>query len=85
MDVVKNFEVNHNVIPTEFIETTRISVANTLKKFLCEKKHVNYIDRYILNTFLLTKKYLRENDDIMVTRADKDQTTVVMDNFLSIQ
>jgi len=80
LDVVKNFEVNCNIFPTDFVETTRISVANTLQKFLCEKKHINYFDRYIINLFSISKKYLRENNnDIMVTRADKGQTTVVMD------
>ncbi|XP_025263680.1 uncharacterized protein LOC112637689 [Camponotus floridanus] len=79
LDVIKNFEVNSNILPTDTIETTRISVANILQRFLTTKKHISSSDHYILNSFALSKKYLRENySDIMVTRADKGQTTVVM-------
>jgi len=80
LEVVKNFEVNSNILPTDATEKTRISVANILQRFLCTKKHINYFDRYILNSFAISRRYLRENkNDIMVTRADKGQTTVVMD------
>ncbi|EFN66015.1 hypothetical protein EAG_09705, partial [Camponotus floridanus] len=74
LDVVKSFEVNSNNLPTDAIETTRISVANILQRFLYTKKHINYSDRCILNSFAVSKKYLRDNNnDIMVTRADKGQ------------
>jgi len=72
--------VNSNILPTDAIEKTRISVANILQRFLGTKKHINYFDRYILNSFAISRRYLRENkNDIMVTKADKGQTTVVMD------
>ncbi|EFN72532.1 hypothetical protein EAG_12444, partial [Camponotus floridanus] len=67
LDVIKNFEVISNILPTDTIETTRISVANILQRFLATKKHINFSDRYILNSFAVSKKYLRENNsDIMV-------------------
>lgn len=80
LDVVKSFEVNSNILLTDTTEITRISVANILQRFLRTKKHINYFDKYILNSFTISRKYLRENNnDIMVTRADKSQTTVVID------
>lgn len=36
------------------------------------------IDRYLLNEQKNCKKFLRDNDDLFVTRADKGQVTVVM-------
>lgn len=68
-----------NVVPTDHIESTRNSIANTLQRFLCKTKHINYLDKYILNAFTVSKKYLCENSDIMITKADKCQTTVIME------
>lgn len=64
-------EVNLNNLTSDVVETTRMSVANSLQRFLCMKKHDNYLDRHILNGFSLSKKFLKENNDILVTIADK--------------
>lgn len=37
------------------------------------------MDRHILNEFSNCKNFLRNNDDVFVTRADKGQITVIMD------
>ncbi|XP_072766477.1 uncharacterized protein [Anoplolepis gracilipes] len=66
------------MIPTDLIETTRISVANTLQRFLCSRRHVSYIERHIGRAFSLSKKFLSDNNDLLVTKADKGQSTVVM-------
>jgi len=79
LDVVKNFEFNHTVLPTDSIESIRISVSNTLHKFLVQTKHINYVDKHILKASTYSKQFLRDNNDIMVTKADKGQTTVIMD------
>ncbi|KAL6423075.1 hypothetical protein ACFW04_010509 [Cataglyphis niger] len=79
LETVKNLETNHLHISNELIETTRISIANSLERFLCKNKHINYVDRYILGGFSLCKEFLRNNDDIFVTKADKGHVTVVMD------
>jgi len=72
LETLKNFEINYNRIPKEAVEMTRISVANSLQKFLCERKHINFVDRYILKGFSLCRQFLRDND-LFVTRADKGQ------------
>ncbi|KAL6420616.1 hypothetical protein ACFW04_014645 [Cataglyphis niger] len=79
LETVKNLEANHRHISNELIETTRISIANSLERFLCKNKHINHVDRYILGGFSLCKEFLRNNDDIFVTKADKGHITVVMD------
>ncbi|EFN71222.1 hypothetical protein EAG_00163, partial [Camponotus floridanus] len=66
LDVIKCFEGKINVLPTDVIETTRISVANILQSFLFTKKHINHSERYILDSFTASKKFLRDNNnDIM--------------------
>lgn len=39
LDVVKSFEVNSNILPTDTTEITRISMTNILQRFLRTKKH----------------------------------------------
>ena len=70
-----------NKIPSNLRETTRISVANSIRNFLCTHKHINYIDRYILRCFAESKNFLKDNDDIIVTKADKGQTTVILNKI----
>ncbi|XP_025266911.1 uncharacterized protein LOC112638816 [Camponotus floridanus] len=78
LETLKNLEINYNRIPVTVIASTRNSVANSLNRFLCEKRHVNCIDRYVLGSLSLCKQFLHNNDDLFVTRADKGQVTVVM-------
>ncbi|EFN61668.1 hypothetical protein EAG_15962, partial [Camponotus floridanus] len=71
LETLKNFEINYSRIPDTAAAMTRNSVANSLHRFLCEKRHVNFIDRYVLGGLSLCKQFLRNNDDLFVTRADK--------------
>ncbi|EFN62055.1 hypothetical protein EAG_13327, partial [Camponotus floridanus] len=48
------------ILPTDSIETTRISVANILHRFLSTKKHITYCDRYILNSYAEDISFLQE-------------------------
>jgi len=81
LETLKNLEINYNRILGGSVETTRISVANSLQRFLGVRKHVNFVDRYILKGFSLCREFLRDNDDLFVTKADKGQVTVVMDRL----
>ncbi|KMQ82275.1 hypothetical protein RF55_23574, partial [Lasius niger] len=78
LEVVKNFELCTNKIPQCSIEKTRTTVANSVHKWLSKQKHVTAIDKYLLKGFSICKKFLKTNDDILVTKADKGQVTVVM-------
>lgn len=53
-------------------------MANSVHKWLSKQKHVTAIDKYLLKGFSICKKFLKTNDDILVTKADKGQVTVVM-------
>ncbi|XP_071576680.1 uncharacterized protein [Temnothorax nylanderi] len=81
LDIVKNFETNCYKLPENMVSGVRNSVAESLKVFLSKSRHLDYIDRHILNEFKNCKAFLKNNDDIFVTRADKGQITVVMDKI----
>lgn len=46
---------------------------------------MKFIDKHILNEFKECKMFLRNNDNVIVTKADKGQTTVIMDKDDYIQ
>lgn len=79
LEVIKNFECYSQKIPQDIMDESRGRIADALKRFLVKKPHVNYMDRLISDDFVYCKKFLRDNEDIFVTKADKGQVTVVMD------
>ena len=42
------------------------------------KIHISYADRLLDKKIKLTKKFLKDNEDLMVTRADKGAITVIV-------
>jgi len=79
VEVAKNLEINCCKIPNELVDSTRSAVVKALRGFLCKNKHVNHIDRHITSSFNVCQKFLKNNKDILVTKADKGQATVIMD------
>ncbi|EZA61673.1 hypothetical protein X777_10505 [Ooceraea biroi] len=78
LGIIKNFEVKAYRLSDEVLNATRNAIANLLQKFLDKRHHTNYIDRHINSAFNYCKKFFRNNDDLMVTRADKGQVTVIL-------
>ncbi|RLU15924.1 hypothetical protein DMN91_011681 [Ooceraea biroi] len=78
LEIVKNFEVKYHLLPTDLLNETRCAISNALQKFLDRRRHINHVDKHISNIFNYCKKFLRDNDDLMVTKADKGQTTVIL-------
>lgn len=79
MEVIKIFECNTYKIDVKFVEEARNIIGNSLHRFLMANRHMTLIERQILKEFEYCKKFLRQNDDVFVTKADKGQVTVVMD------
>jgi len=77
--IVKNFEASSQKIPERVVDKVRSSLVNILKKNLQNNKHVNYIDARLQKEYIVCNRFLRNNDDIFVTKADKGQVTVIMD------
>jgi len=79
IETIKNFEFNSHKVPENIADKLRNNISNSLQKFLRRNKHQSFIDRTILNDFSACKKFLRNNNDIFVTRANKGQVTVILD------
>jgi len=79
LSVIKNFETSTYKFPEKSLEKIRAMVVNSLNKHLYTSKHLNYLDAHILREFNKCKKFLKNNDEVFVTRADKGQITVTMD------
>ncbi|XP_011869804.1 PREDICTED: uncharacterized protein LOC105563102, partial [Vollenhovia emeryi] len=78
LEIIKNFEINAHKIPDDILDETRSLICNNLNKFLNKNNHVNTIDKFLLSQFSSCNRFLRDNEDVFVTRADKGQVTVVM-------
>jgi len=77
--IIKNFEACSHVIPEKVVDKVRSSVVNSVKKSLYSNKHVNHMDSALQKEYINCKNFLKNNDDIFVTKADKGQVTVIMD------
>lgn len=80
LNVIKNFEQNSYRLNNNLLNDTRNCIANSLNRLKNKRKHQNFISKHILSEFSKCKKFLAENKDILVTRADKGQVTVIMNN-----
>jgi len=79
LSVIKNFEASSYKFPENSLEKMRAMVVNSLNKNLYGCKHLSYIEAHILREVHKCKKFLKNNDDVFVTKADKGQITVTMD------
>jgi len=79
LSVIKNFETSTYKFPEKSLEKMRPMIVNSLNKHLYSCKHLNYLNAHILREFNKCKKFLKNNDEVFVTRADKGQITVTMD------
>jgi len=79
LGIVKNFEASIYKFPEMCVDKIRAMVVNSLNRNLYRYKLLNYLDAHIHKEFIKCKKFLKNNDDIFVTKADKGQVTVVMD------
>ncbi|XP_011866401.1 PREDICTED: uncharacterized protein LOC105561223, partial [Vollenhovia emeryi] len=85
LQVIKNFELNITKISIDAANDTRGSLVNILLNFLSKNKHISHIEKFITDSFRKCKKYLKNNNDLLITNADKGQVTVVMDKNTYIQ
>lgn len=79
LDVLKNFESNSYKIADERLNELRSLLANSLHEFLRTNKRLNFVDKHIVSQVFRCKTFLRDNNNIFVTNADKGQVTVIMD------
>lgn len=78
LEFIKEFETNTHKISNDMVSTLRLDFVKTIKDFVQNKKHKSRFDIKVNTMILETKQFLKENTNLLITRADKGQTTVVM-------
>jgi len=83
LNMIENFEFSCYFFSCKFsanpLDKLRSVIVNLLSKHLYSSKYSNYLDYYILRELNRCKKFLKENEDLFITKADKGQITVIMD------
>jgi len=79
VNFVKNFEASTPKLPEKMVDKARSMMVNSLCRNLSINNHLSYFDTYINREVKKCKKFLKNNPEIFVTKADKGQVTVVMD------
>jgi len=79
LGIVKNFEAFIFKFPEPCMDKLRAMVVNSLNRNLYRNKHFNYFDAHFNKEFIKCRNFLKNNDDIFVTKTDKGQVTVIMD------
>jgi len=79
LNVIKNFESSCFKIPVNSLDKLCSVIVNLLSKHLYSSKHSNYLDSYILRELKRCKKFLKKNEDLFDTKADKVQVTIIID------
>jgi len=71
LGVVKNFEASIFKFPEQCVDKLRAMVVNSLNRNLYRSKHFYYFDAHINKEFIKCRNFLKNNDDIFFTKADK--------------
>jgi len=80
-ECLKNIEIgtrNIDDINSNIKDDILAVVNNYIKK--TKTQHINIDDRTINSNLTLTKKFLKDNPEIFITKADKGNVTVIMKN-----
>ena len=78
--ICKDLEANIHQIPEKSQEEFRNKVLSLSSGYLKKPKHIPQTDRIIAKKIRKTNDFLKNNKDLLVTRADKGNVTVVMRN-----
>jgi len=78
-DFIKNIEHNISSLDQETANNVRCLSVQTINKCLLSPPHFSDLDSRLLSLTKITKKFLSDHPDIIVTKADKANVTVSLD------
>lgn len=78
-DFIKNIESNLSKFDPLLASEIRSLSVQFLDRFLSTSSPPSDIERNLLKMSLSTKKFLSDHPDLIITRADKGNTTVALD------
>jgi len=79
VNFVKNFEASTHKFPEKVVDKVRSMFVNSIGRNLSNNYHVKYFDNYINKEVNKCKSFLKNNSDLLITKADKGQITVIID------
>jgi len=80
-DLVKIIESNLFKLDPGRVADIRNSAVQFLEKFLSSPPPLSEIERSLLNMSRLAREFLADHPDLIITRADKGNTTVALDKY----
>ena len=76
-EIVKDLETNIHKIPEEKQDEFRHKVLSLSSKYISKPKHISDFDRSIAMKIKSTQNFLKDEKQLLVTKADKGNITVV--------
>ena len=77
LEVLKDVEKKIYKIPIDKREELRLKVVNKCKFYLSKNYKLSELDRHISQLYTETKTFLNSNPNIIVTKADKINATII--------
>lgn len=78
-EIVKDVEINkENKINNNEQDAVRQKLTSIAHKHLNKPQFINDTDRLILDNIKKTKEFINNNEDLLVTKADKGNVTVIL-------
>lgn len=77
-ETIKDLETNIYKIPEDQRDEFRKRVINTSSNFLKKSHHISVTDRVIAKNIKETNKFVSENKNLLITKADEGNITVIL-------
>ena len=77
-EIVKDLETSIHKIPEEKQDEFRHKVLSLSSKYINKPKHISDFDRLIAKNIKYTQEFLKDEKQLLVTKADKGNITVVL-------
>jgi hypothetical protein len=78
-EVIKDIESNISKFNIQHKADIRNIIVPQLQRFMDARTNNNVIDKKLISMFKYTTQFLKHNDNIIITRADKGNAVVAMD------
>ena len=78
IELVKDLESNITKIPIDDRQSFRNTFIEISHQYIRKQQHINAFEKILAKNITLTNKFLHENKDIFVTKADKGNITVLI-------
>lgn len=79
MKILKDFEHRLDEKIPDDTDSARLNLVNTIKHFFTDDNKVDSFDIKMKVQINRCKKFIKENGNLLITKADKGQTTVIID------